>query len=1538
MDTNQNVHINLFTDGVNTDTSYSMISEKQYTMSLNHRISTIKYDDSTFDSTYSNQKEGLLAPVQIGKYEYKIERLIPKVDGSTTAYTIESYNYVNQDYVYKILTSGSTSIILYKNYKYEENEKGEQVAVPVLNVARLKDGVDRVKYVRILFCVKLSIDLKNISAVLNEEIESVTNLYIATGNSQLLQVNVLDEDYIASLFDDTTLFIDIDYITSNSFFPYDKLTIADQIYGQLKTSQIQYTYRFYKKYGICSKLAPLTNKIQVINPDKTQETGCAEDTVTCTGFKLKIDEDILKKASKLFDRLQIYRISYIKVNTDAEVKLLFDGKFDESFQYNDIKQEGIQELTMEEFSNISGLSLYPNIISQNQKYLFCGDVTDKTIINFKDFGNVTEDEIKTWYRTYRISNGEGSNTPKLNGKELPDTALTQEGLYNYIFSSNSSSGVDYNYIGEYDKVTSGQLGDEAINYLTECCDLESNFGGVGRYIKWSFIFTGIPSGSISTSLHTNIDVNSVTPYTSFYLRKFSNVSSSFAKFDYNLNAKYLQSKHIEMNAANLTGGYENNILSSMFRSLRRNEVYRYGIVFYDKYGNRTNVFWIQDIKTPAIIDIFGSDDPSGTDTGKSVINLFGLYGTPVSSNNLYSISIGIKFDVKIPNELKDAGIIGYEIVRCEKNVTNTKNIYQTVISRPVQQITVTGSASPYYPTGFITTQPCRIVPGQTVGSRSGGASIWGMGPKSSKDALTENLSYVNDYSANVVKANVPQKQIFQLFCPEYYIYNKDVLNNIKQNSIKLAPQCYLNPDKQPGVGNINKQIYSDGGTLNNRCEWVDSTYEVDKYITIDRRKFTTAKEVKTKSGIVLPMTCSTNAITIFDSSNKPISIKYSRSIINFNDSKNPTWSDGFSNVKVDGDIVKSGVMQYQTFVTNASTYTYLNWVCSGKYGYPIGANDTAEKPGGGWTNGAWNNVGEYQGYLYQTTIPVLNGQKYFFSEGIIGPSGPCIVAVVDMPGSGDDESKEFDAWNKYQYNSTSVSIPIPYFGTFLCNLQHEAVQFSGLTEAERQYDTYYGFGNYVHVSDDKTTTTNIVFDGDVYPDLQEIYTMFKAWDFNDTSAYLQSTQILYYIPMESTVNWRFDYGMNYKNTGNKNLQLEPGEITGVSSQERPLRQYNSIYSDNNTSNDIYNVTPLDDSQNTYRQRLFYSELKTPGENIDNWQIFKSTNCIDCNSEYGSISDMYTFKDTLYVWQEKAFSKLSVNERSLVKDENSNTIQLGQGEVLQRVDYISTNYGMRLGDMCKVNAEGVLYWFDFYNTCIAALTNNAVVDYTNAKNIKSLIKTYTDHRIPQLTYDSSHKEVLFGTIKSPLDNTNTVLVLNAEQNIPMGLYTINKSNILQYDKDCISISNTEVTTTDNYSIYSGAIDSYAGNGDLFLLTPTYIQFVVNTNPSVTKVFDNQQIVTGKRNINYDNSESGKSYFDDKYVAFITDICDTNTSNDEIITTDREGSIKYAIPRYNPEDGYGNRMRGKYMLESITDNNPNKDSTISHIITKYRTSYN
>ena len=89
----------------------------------------------------------------------------------------------------------------------------------------------------------------------------------------------------------------------------------------------------------------------------------------------------------------------------------------------------------------------------------------------------------------------------------------------------------------------------------------------------------------------------------------------------------------------------------------------------------------------------------------------------------------------------------------------------------------------------------------------------------------------------------------------------------------------------------------------------------------------------------------------------------------------------------------------------------------------------------------------------------------------------------------------------------------------------------------------------------------------------EFVNLFKTYDFNEKYSTIPSGQIVYYVPLESKINTYFDYGCNYRNTQSSNLMLEPGQITGVATQSRPLHQYNMVYSDNDMSIDVYYAAP-----------------------------------------------------------------------------------------------------------------------------------------------------------------------------------------------------------------------------------------------------------------------------------------------------------------------------------------------------------------------------
>ena len=399
--------------------------------------------------------------------------------------------------------------------------------------------------------------------------------------------------------------------------------------------------------------------------------------------------------------------------------------------------------------------------------------------------------------------------------------------------------------------------------------------------------------------------------------------------------------------------------------------------------------------------------------------------------------------------------------------------------------------------------------------------------------------------------------------------------------------------------------------------------------------------------------------------------------------------------------------------------------------------------------------------------------------------------------------------------------------------------------------------------------------------------------------------------------------MNLMNTQSENLLYEPGSIEGITTQERPAHQYNMIYSDNDSSNDVFTLISTDKNEtNDFKQRAYYSEMKSNGEFIDNFLIFKPASFIDVDSKYGEITNLLTDRNTLYYWQDTACGKFSVNERSLVNDQNSNTIMLGQSGILSRYDYLSTRYGMRKQDFCAVSTDTGVYWVDINNKAVVLLKDQ-VVNYGEQLNVQNIINNNISTNIPKVNYDLQNNELVckcFG---------DREIVFNTKYNVATSIYTRNYDNILdiknhQYGlKVKGSIDKTLNITKYNYLPYR---DDYS------YLSPLKLEFVVNPSASVTKVFDSQQIIPIKR----DSYANSARIMNGVQMAFETDIVSRSLADKESYT-DREGNIIYNIPRHTNELGYGCRIRGKWMRVEINNNSPIELFTLSHVITKFRQSF-
>lgn len=1686
MATNQNnIHINSFSKGMNTDTSLDMVGNEQYVFGQNIRITANALLRGAIDS---NSKEGIVTPVQSGQLGHG-----SFVDNAFDADGNPQYS------ILAIATLGDIGAIIIKDIRY-----GVEFGVWHIYRIDYNKNTDSLSFTKIFSSAKSipvepsedadpdeepvyvlnengeTTDKNKFSVVINKETEQLVKLYIADGVHEMMAINIhsSEDAYNLSLVPND--------LRNNKFFPKYKVCISDKIAGTLTTGQVQYTYRFYNKNGVCSKLAPLTNKIQVIDNGRNKEVGNAEETQTTVGFQLTIHHDA--EAIKIFDHLQIYRLEYTKPSSDAKVLLIYDAKVGGGgdIKINDNGLDSVQELSIQEFAALDTIDITPDCIEQNQNYMFAANIKDETRLRFGKREDNDQSEMQFDAKAYQFDDNQ---VIRLYSNR--DTTY-QDDPHEYGSVSEITDGDEYT-LNKYSDMTI----DFQQNPISHPCkyDEQGYLGGTGKNVSWRFVTTDVPL-DVTTEDHGEappmFDRDIVSQIS--YIKPGTNGLEVEATN--NTTNNYFQQHGIELQP-NLS--YNDLFTSSLLRSLRRDEVYRYGIVLYDRYGRRSDTQWIGDIRTPSeeefpstvstatplapaitytfdgsycsysesisdlndwwchasidcnfISPIYSKSpsstytvelDPSTTCFGSVVVSTvknissmdqneyvgsfsfgengvnpitiedfstkirdaaqqspqvdtsvagidFGLNATrftltshfnadestvqanvtkinldiqlvPTSSlksyeyislaqfaiypvfkvtvtnsrssqdptqDVFYARPLGIEFKVKdLPSDISR-----YQIVRCAKTASYTKNLMQCATARPVRQPVVTSATvgralteryTPYYPNPMLTSDYLQDY------------YLW---PSDGDDVDADNFM---PFTAS----NEDNTELFQIFSPEIQVLQDDSLAKLQSFVTKVIP---LYHSYSESLSTTNKRL---------SCDTVNTYYTDDDLVTV--RSILDVVTMRNATGsnphafyFKRQNTKGTDydedpnrpewIPEHFDSEERPIlSSTYSypkedlsfifknykrsavrptvpRDIEDVKNVSNPNWEEGFSNIKLNGTKITSGVMQYKSFTTSINKHEYVNWVCNGMYDLHI-------------SQSIYTNCRRYkpdtkeQGFCVMMEPDVKGDYRAADAKGWIGPGPRCFLISIknsrmDFPNeieyTPDDGVYPATVWEDYKaFMSRLMDISEHYISSCVVNIQHTPSQYAGLTNEEKQYDVYYGFGNTASKDD-----SLMVFDGDVYVTPCEITSMYKTYDFNSYDT-IPSAQLIYYVPLESTINTYFDYGMGYRNTGSKTVLLEPGEIGGVRTQARPEHQYNTIYSDNNVSNDIYNVQSLEDSTQRFPQRIHYSTLKTNGELIDNWQMFKALDYIDVDTRYGQITNLLTSKDTIYFWQNQAFGRLSVNERSLVTDNNSNTVQLGQGGVLQRSDYINTRYGMRPEDYSAISAEGSIYWIDIINKAVLMSDGQHVLNLGENLNVQNCINNLIVEDVPTIHYDLQNNELLCKCLEG-----GKQIVFNIKLNMATAVYDRKYEDSIVFNNVLFGVLGDEIR---KYNYIQGEPE-YSG-------ITSRLEFVVNNAASTTKVFDDQEIVTLARGDYKDETNAKDNYFTDKYFTFTTNIVN-ETQKNPTGYTDREGNVRYPIPRYD-EKAYGNRMRGKWLKVDIEDQKPKYEHSISHILTKFRQSF-
>lgn len=1570
MDTNTEPQINSFAGGLNSDDDLSVVATNQYIDARNIKISSYRGGEGR------DNRHGSLMPVQgvklAGSFAGNGNKVV--ATGSIRDYGVVVCIDENENKL-KVYSFKNAIGETVHDQDFNDIQKSSLVVdAPLLPLGKGEKYPD-------------TFDIQ-----LNYESENNIKLYLADSIHPIMVFNISND----------FLYQELDKCLSYPEAVCKPPVFEEYVPGKIEFGVVSYCYQLYNRYGIHTGASIQCQKIPIGNYDfdsKYVKCGGKQGAQSNCGVKISIQ---IPSNYWHLDYVKVFRVQYTQNGQMPIVSVIYDAKINFNEQdstqlvINDVGNDPIEYISVEELNSLQGVRIIPNSLASKDGFLFAANT--KTI-------QTTINDFDKWdARAFRFNYENISIVKDVNGDNI-----FKIDAYNKDIESDSVAVPPFDH-DCYDD-TYNNINKEASLYSANFV-FDSKYrwvGGSGKNIEWRFVISSQVEDSCIKENNT---------------RKIGTLYNYSQKENVQQNNVFYIDKDFkpsEINKAEFDPGINSN--TWLIKSLRRNEIYRYGIVLYDKYCQASPVKWIADIRTPNV-----------TEKGFELMS-----SNTIVNGKRYELvvrNLGIQFKVKSLPE----GCTGYQIVRCARHESDIATISQGVLSSPVsnaysRQFEGSGDyqVTKYHvfcPTGFLTTN--KFIEGYYVHKQ-----LVGDGKDSESQCMT-NID--NDRLLQFVSKEVCyQPESFKQFTKDkkYYLQkqsflfgargdykfrddqydtstnmynnaytinsdygpllgkdgrkdfkfiipcisncavelftgagnNGDARGNIYVNNItvertyydsKTSEICYLdapynpsyfykvNPQshKNKGLNKIGTFIWTNaviGGLGDDRpysyALIKDCILNFDRLYNNDEQSANNRKE---KSGKFIIQKAFAY-IKLYEQSVRPYeffinryqgfddwwssTVQKANYIQDFQFIDQIKWDQAFKrNFNKEGDEQASS-KAYPNYAISAGGALFTNMVTGGI------CNDT--------NSNIFDAFGNYNG-----AFKFDNTGNYGKKNACFGTGGKCLLLSCQYKEKGTagaisyyypENGNYYDSLKQEDYQTDNTEVGEMYkivrptlLGTYLTNLRQQITPYGGYSFTNRLTNIYYGDGNYFESKD----KWNTVFDGDCHVETFEYTSMHKvygAYKGKNSLNFPNTHMITYSIPTESNIWCKFQHGWTFSSNARDNyasfIQSESCEITEAYVQKEPEYVYNSVYSVQNTSIPLaaYDDLNPQDYNKTIDTRVYYSDLKQNDEIIDSWCKFRSSNFIDVDQEYGPITDVCTFKNVLTFFQEQSFGVLSVNDRSVATDNSGQNIVLGTGGVLDRYDYYSNTYGMHKQQFCTTCTTGGLYWFDSHNNVICLFDGQSVVQLSKKCKVQNLLNKYKKDDNFKVFYNNRYNEVVFNVLSDDMQ-----IVYNEMFGKFTSTLTIPFDGSIQFFNGEYLVKKNDTVCIYQYDYLDGSPKSTTQK-----LLSSYVKYVVAQQPLVTKVFDNQEIVT------YENLQLQKT-ISDKYDYFSKNhkyIWQTESQKIESNLKDqitlRENNHRFAIPR---ADGlFGNRARGKVMICSIEDIKPNPAMAIQYIITKYRQSW-
>lgn len=1548
MDINTEPQINSFAGGLNSDDDLSVVATNQYIDARNIKISSYRGGEGR------DNRHGSLMPVQgvrlAGSFAGDGNKVV--ATGSIRDYGVVVCIDENENklkvYSFKNSIGGTV---------HDQNFNDIQNSRLVVNapLLQLDEGY---KYP----------DVFNIQ--LNYESENNIKLYLADSIHPIMVFNISND----FLYDDL-----------NKCLSYPEAVCKPPVFeeyvpGKIEFGVVSYCYQLYNRYGIHTGASIQCQQIPIGNYDfdsKYVKCGGKQGAISNCGVKISIQ---IPSDYWHLDYIKVFRVQYTQNGQMPIVSVIYDSKINFDKQHdsteiiiNDVGNDPIENISVEELNSLQGVRIIPNSLASKDSFLFAANT--KTIqTTIKDFD-------KWDARAFRFNYSNISIVTDINGDNAFMINAHEHGIEEDFVAVPS---FDHDC---YDD-TYNNINKEASLYSVNFV-FDSQYrwvGGSGKNIEWRFVISSQVEDSCVKENNT---------------RKIGTLYNYSQKKNVQQNNVFYIDKDLKpsiIEKAEFDPGINSN--TWLIKSLRRNEIYRYGIVLYDKYCQASPVKWIADIRTPNV-----------TEKGFELMS-----SNTIVNGKRYELvirNLGIQFMVKSLPE----GCTGYQIVRCARHESDIATISQGVLSSPVSNAysrQFEGNNNDYWvtkyhmfcPTGFLTTN--KFIEGykvhnQLVGNGDDLASQCMTNidndkllqfvskevcyqPESFKQFIKDKKYYLQkqsflfgargdhkffdeyyDSPDNPLLGTIhgaDNRLSFKFVIPcisncavelftgpnnnsdargEFYVNSLNIINRISKDS----PICYLDASYNPSFFyKINPWSHKFYGTDRPYSYALIKDYilNFDKLYTdegsiIDKRTEKSGKFIIQKAFAYIKLyeqgTQARDFFTgIFTSSDDWFTTQKNY-IQDFQLVDQIKWDQAFKRNFNNNNDEQMSSKSYPNYAVSAGGALFVNMITGGI------CNDSD-----------YNIFGTFGNHNSAFKEDRTDSSSAFGKKGeknpCFGTGGKCLLLSCQYKESGtsgsvsyyypkngnyyDSLEKELPQTESSDFGIITKVVRPTLLGTYLTNLRQQTTPYGGYSFTNRLTNIYYGDGNYF----ESINKWNTVFDGDCHVETFEYTSMHKVYGTytkkgTDDLQFPNTHMITYSIPTESNIWCKFQHGWTFSSNARDNyasfIQAEPCEITEAYVQKEPEYVYNSVYSVYNTSIPLaaYDDLNPQDYNKTIDTRVYYSDLKQNDEIIDSWCKFRSSNFIDVDQEYGPVTDICTFKNVLTFFQEQSFGVLSVNDRSVATDNSGQNIVLGTGGVLDRYDYYGNTYGMHKQQFCAVCTTGGMYWFDSHNNVICLFDGQSVTQLSKQCKVQNILNKYKKDDNFKVFYNNRYNEVIFNVLRDDMQ-----IVYNEM----LGKFT--STLTIPFD-GAIQFFNGEylVKKNDTVCIYQyDYLDESPKSTNKQLLS-SYVKYVVAQQPLVTKVFDNQEIVTYEnlqlQYIIYDQDD----YFSKNHkYTWQTESQKIESSLEEQITL-RENNHRFVIPR---ADGlFGNRARGKVMICSIEDVKPNPAMAIQYIITKYRQSW-